>query len=46
MIYLLLGAGLLGLLLALYGRQSDTRFLGGLAAFAGLVTALLNWGAW
>ncbi|MFJ3100336.1 hypothetical protein [Streptomyces sp. NPDC086835] len=46
MIYLFLGAGLLGLAFALYGRHGDMRFVGGLAAAAGLVTAVLNWGAW
>ncbi|MEW2631625.1 hypothetical protein AB0903_08190 [Streptomyces sp. NPDC048389] len=46
MIYLILAGGLAGLALALYGRASDTRFLGRLAAGAGLVIALLEWGSW
>ncbi|MEU5834518.1 hypothetical protein ABZ820_12710 [Streptomyces diacarni] len=46
MIYAMLTAGLLGLLLALYGRHSDLRFIGSLAAVAGLVVSLLAWGAW
>ncbi|MFE3378765.1 hypothetical protein [Streptomyces anulatus] len=46
MIHILLANGLVGLLFALYARGSDLRFLGRLAALAGLVTALLNWGAW
>lgn len=46
MIHLYLVAGFTGLLLSLYARQHDLRFLGGLTAFVGLVVALTNWGAW
>ncbi|MEU0275515.1 hypothetical protein [Streptomyces sp. NPDC006307] len=46
MIHVILAGGLVGLALALYAKASDIRFLGGLAAAAGLVAALLNWGAW
>ncbi|MFH8577172.1 hypothetical protein [Streptomyces zaomyceticus] len=46
MIYLVLSNGLVGLVLALYGKSSDTRFLGGMAAVGGLLRALFDWGSW
>ncbi|MFC8463392.1 hypothetical protein [Streptomyces sp. NPDC057250] len=46
MTYLTLSLGLIGLIYALYGRASDVRFLGGLAAFGALVFALFGWGSW
>lgn len=46
MIYLLLGAGLVGLLLALYARRDDLRLIGGVAAGGALLRALIDWGSW
>lgn len=43
---LLLVTGVFGLVAARHGRTDDTRFLGLLAAVAGLLAALLFPGAW
>ncbi|MFE4329669.1 hypothetical protein ACFRQM_09455 [Streptomyces sp. NPDC056831] len=46
MIYLDLVAGLAGLFLALYGRHHRVRAVGGVAAGAALLVAMLSPGAW